>query len=109
MIVQILLQAQTGSNPMFGNLILIGGIIVIFYFFMIRPQQKKQKDQKKFLEAIKKGDPVVTMGGIHGRISSIDGEVVTIDVDRGTKLRIERSALSLDSSKRVAASSETKD
>ncbi|MCC5928410.1 MAG: preprotein translocase subunit YajC [Cyclobacteriaceae bacterium] len=100
MIAQILLQQSTG-NPMMSNLILIGGIIVIFYFFMIRPQQKKQKDQKKFLEAVKKGDEVVTIGGMHGKVVSVEDDIVVLDVDRGVKLTFEKSSLSLDSSKKI--------
>jgi preprotein translocase subunit YajC len=100
MIVQILLQQGTG-NPMMSNLILIGGIIIIFYFFMIRPQQKKQKDQKKFLEAVKKGDEVVTIGGMHGKVVSVEDDIVVLDVDRGVKLTFEKSSLSLDNSKKV--------
>ncbi len=52
-----------------GNLLMIGLIVVVFYFFMIRPQAKKQKEEKKFRESIKKGDKVVTVGGIHGKIA----------------------------------------
>lgn len=100
MIAQILLQQSTG-NPMVSNLILIGGIIIIFYFFMIRPQQKKQKDQKKFLEAVKKGDEVVTIGGMHGKVVSVEDDIVVLDVDRGVKLTFEKSSLSLDNSKKV--------
>lgn len=85
-----------------GNLILIGGIIIIFYFFMVRPQQKKQKDQKTYLESLKKGDQVVTIGGMHGKISSLEGETVILDVDRGTKLTFEKSAISLEASKKFA-------
>ena len=95
----ILLQAGGGS-AMTGNLVLIGGIIVIFYFFMIRPQQKKQKDQKKFLEEIKKGDMAVTTGGIHGKVVSIDDDTVMLDVDRGTKIKIEKASISLEASKK---------
>ena len=95
----ILLQAGGGS-AMTGNLVLIGGIIVIFYFFMIRPQQKKQKDQKKFLEEIKKGDMAVTTGGIHGKVAAIDDDTVMLDVDRGTKIKVEKSSISLEASKR---------
>jgi preprotein translocase subunit YajC len=98
----ILLQAQTGDNPWMGNLILIGGIIIIFYFFMVRPQQKKQKDQKSFMESLKKGDHVVTLGGMHGKIVAIEGDTVVLDVDRGTKLTFEKSAISLEASKKTA-------
>jgi preprotein translocase subunit YajC len=97
----LLLQAAGGS-AMTGNLVLIGGIIIIFYFFMIRPQQKKQKDQKKFLEEIKKGDTAVTMGGIHGKIAAIDNDTVLLDVDKGTKIKIEKSSISLEASKKYA-------
>ena len=102
----ILLQAETGQGGWMGNLILIGGIVIIFYFFMVRPQQKKQKDQKNFIESMKKGDNVVTIGGVHGKVVSIDGETVVLDVDRGTKLTIEKSAVSLEASKKL--SKETK-
>lgn len=95
----ILLQAGGGSAG-YGNLLLIGGIIVIFYFFMIRPQQKKQKDQKKFLNDIKKGDSAVTTGGIHGKIVSIEQDTVLLEVDRGTKIVIEKSSISLEASKK---------
>ncbi len=96
----IILQATGSGGAMTGNLILIGGIILIFYFFMIRPQQKKQKEQKRFLEGLKKGDKVVTLGGIHGKIMAIEGEIVHLEVDRGTKLTIEKSSISLDASKK---------
>ena len=87
---------------MTGNLMLIGGIIVIFYFFMIRPQQKKQKDQKKFLEEIKKGDMAVTTGGIHGKVSSLEDDTVMLEVDRGTKIKVEKASISLEASKKYA-------
>lgn len=102
MIAQVLLQATGGGNAMWGNMLLFGGIILIFYFFMIRPQQKKQKDQKKYLEAIKKGDKVVTVGGIHGKIVAIEGDTVTLEVDRGAKIVFEKSSISLDASKKLS-------
>lgn len=98
----ILLQASGGQSGLVGNLILIGGIILVFYFFMIRPQQKKQKDQKNFMESIKKGDTVVTSGGIHGKVSSIEKDIVVLDVDRGSKIKFDKSAISLDSSKKAS-------
>ena len=85
-----------------SQLLLFGGIAVVFYFFMIRPQQKKQKDQKNFINEIKKGDPIVTIGGIHGKVYAQDDETVTIEVDKSTKLTIERTAVSLENSKKLA-------
>ena len=90
----ILLQAaSTGSTPMIYNILLWVAIIGVFYFFMIRPQQKKQKDQKNFVENLKKGDNVVTVGGLHGRIASVDGATITLEVDRGVKMTFEKSSI----------------
>ena len=93
-----LLQAGGGDITSFLPII---GMIAIFYFFFIRPQQKKQKDTKKYLEEIKKGDQIVTVGGIHGKIMEISDTTVLVDVDRGTKLLIEKSSISLEASKRL--------
>lgn len=91
----ILLQAGLGSNTsMLYNVLLWVGIIGVFYFFMIRPQQKKQKDQKTFIDNLKKGDNVVTIGGLHGRVASVDGTTVTLEVDRGVKMTFEKSSIS---------------
>ncbi len=91
----ILLQAPTGSNmSMIYNVLLWVGIIGIFYFFMIRPQQKKQKDQKNFVDSLKKGDNVVTVGGMHGRIASVDATTVVLEVDRGVKMTFEKTSVS---------------
>ena len=95
----ILLQASGVGNM--GSLLLFGGIAVIFYFFMIRPQQKKQKDQKKFINEIKKGDHIVTIGGAHGKIMEMDEETVTVDVEKGARIKFERSAISLEPSKKL--------
>ncbi|WP_028667731.1 preprotein translocase subunit YajC [Runella zeae] len=91
----ILLQAQGGQASMIYQLVLWAGIIGVFYFFMIRPQQKKQKDQKKFLEELKKGDEIVTIGGLHGTVVSVYESTVTVEVDgKGTKLKFEKSSIS---------------
>ncbi|MEQ9231901.1 MAG: preprotein translocase subunit YajC [Cyclobacteriaceae bacterium] len=94
----VLLQAGGGGTSQF---IMLGAMVVIFYMFFIRPQQKKQKNQKNFINELKKGDMVVTMGGIHGKVTEVTDATITIDVDRGTKLTIEKSSVSLDASKRI--------
>ncbi|QHV98852.1 preprotein translocase subunit YajC [Spirosoma endbachense] len=99
----ILLQAAAGSNTsMIYNVLLWVGIIGVFYFFMIRPQQKKQKDQKSFVDNLKKGDSVVTIGGLHGRIASVDGTTVTLEVDRGVKMTFEKSSISREATAKPA-------
>ncbi len=94
----ILMGAPQGdSNPM-GTFVMLGLIMIVFYFFMIRPQMKKSKDQKKFREGINKGDKIVTIGGIHGKIAEIKDATVLIDVEGGNRLKIEKSAISLEAS-----------
>lgn len=95
----ILLQASSEQSGLIGNLILLGGIAVIFYFFMIRPQQKKQKDQKGFIGSIKKGDMVVTIGGMHGKVVAIDDQSVTLEVDRSARIKFDKTSISLEASK----------
>ena len=98
MIQTIILQAAGN----YSQFIMLGGMVVIFYFFFIRPQQKKQKETKSFIEAIKKGDIVVTLGGIHGKVISVDDDTITLDVDLGNKLVVEKSSISSDTSKKYA-------
>ena len=74
-------------------------IIVVFYFFMIRPQMKKAKDQKKYVEELKKGDKVITTSGIHGKIVEMNDTTFLIEVESGTKIRFEKSSVSQEASK----------
>jgi len=103
-LMNVLLMAPpaAGSNPnpvmQFLPLILIG---IVFYFFMIRPQTKKMKDQKNFIEAIKKGDKVVTIGGIHGKIADINEDTYLLEIENGVKMKIDKVSVSLEASKRI--------
>ncbi len=76
-------------------------IIVVFYFFFIRPQMKRSKDQKKFKESLQKGQKVITIGGIHGRIVEIQDTTVTIEVENNVRLRVEKSAVAMDNSQTI--------
>ncbi|MFY0625419.1 MAG: preprotein translocase subunit YajC [Reichenbachiella sp.] len=96
----ILLQAAAGEGG-YSSFIMLGVMAVVFYIFFIRPQQKKQKDQKKYSEEVKKGQNAVTIGGIHGKVASVEGTTVTLDIDRGTKLVIEKSSISMELSKKA--------
>ncbi|MEJ1236656.1 preprotein translocase subunit YajC [Chryseolinea sp. T2] len=95
----ILAQAQPGNSymPFF-----ILAFAVIFYFFMIRPQQKKQKDAKKFIEELKKGDYVVTIGGAHGYIGEMEGDTFILEVEKGGRIRFNKSAISAEATKAAA-------
>ncbi len=95
----ILLQA----SPQITQLILFGGIFVVFYFFMIRPQQKKAKEAKKFIEELKTGDKVVTIGGVHGTVVSIREKTLVVEIDssKGVRVVFEKTAISKDASGRL--------
>ena len=70
-------------------------IFLIMYFLMIRPQQKKQKDLEKLRSELKSGDPIVTSGGIHGKVASIDDttKTVKIKIDGNTSMKVERNSI----------------
>lgn len=86
-----------GGSPL-SSLIMFGGIIVIFYFFMIRPQQRRQKEEAKFRSSLQKGDKVITIGGISGKIVSVEDDFIMLEVDQNVKLRVKKSAVSPDTS-----------
>jgi preprotein translocase subunit YajC len=94
----ILLQAEASKGNPFMQFLPLVLIMVVFYFFMIRPQMKKAKDQKKFREGIKMGDKIVTIGGIHGKILSVQDTTFIIEVEGGNRLKIEKSAISMENS-----------
>lgn len=73
-------------------------IMVVFYFFFIRPQMKKAKDQRKYREALKRGDKIITMGGIHGKIIEVRDSTFIIEVEGQNRLEIEKTAVVMDSS-----------
>lgn len=84
------------GNPMM-TFVMMGLIVVVFFFFMIRPQMKRAKDQKKFREALKAGDKIVTIGGIHGKIVTLNEKTAIIVTADNTRLEISREAISMDS------------
>ena len=91
----ILLQSF-GSG--FAQLFFPLAILFVFYFFIYRPDQKRKQKQSNFISSLKKGNKVVTMGGIHGKVVAIDGNEVTLDVDRGTKIKFDKNSISFEMS-----------
>ena len=83
-----------GSGQLVTTIITFGLVILIFYFLIIRPQSKKQKETKQMLSQIKKGDKIVTIGGIRGTVQSVHDETIVVKVDDSTKLEFTKSAIS---------------
>ena len=101
---QLLLMAPANNGAQNGNssgggmtmLFMLGAIILVFYFFMIRPQQKKQKQMQNFRDELKRGDKIVTIGGIHGKITDVQETTFIIEVSDGVKVTIEKAAVAVD-------------
>ncbi len=79
---------------MVGTLVMFALIIFIFYFMIIRPQSKRQKERQKMLDAMKKGDKVVTSGGMHGKIVGMEDKSVLLEIADNVKVKVEKSAVS---------------
>lgn len=90
-----ILQAQGGGSSI--NLIFMVGMVLVFWLFFIRPQAKKAKNQKKFIQDLQKGDKIVTIAGIHGKIQQVNEDgTLNIEISPGNYIKIEKSAISMD-------------
>ena len=78
------------------NIAFLVAIFIIFYFFMIRPQNKKRKELQNMRESLKKGDSVITFGGIHGKVVEVKETTIVLSVDANTKIKVDKSSVSMD-------------
>jgi preprotein translocase subunit YajC len=84
-------QGQGGQQSPYTFLIFMGLLFAVFYFILIRPQQKRQKEHRQLLENLKKGDKVMTTGGIQGTIVALSDNVVTVEIADKVKVKVGRS------------------
>jgi preprotein translocase subunit YajC len=91
-----LLFLQGFLTPETTQWIILGALIIVFYLFFIRPQQKKAKEGKTFLESLKPGDKIVSVGGVHGRILKEEGTTFIVEIDKNVKMKLEKSAISME-------------
>ncbi len=94
----VLLQQQSAGAGNWSFIIMMLLMFVVMYFFMIRPQQKKQKELAQFRNSLKKGDKVVTAGGIYGTVSEIKDQFIFMEVDNNVKIRVDKSSVIRDMS-----------
>lgn len=85
-----------GKSSGYETILMFALLIVVFYFFFIRPQTKKNKEMRKYREALQKGDKVVTIGGIHGKINEVRETTFVLELIDKTRVEIEKSAVSND-------------
>lgn len=97
----VLLQAPAESSP-FSMLMPMILIFLIFYFLLIRPQQKRQRQQASMLKSIEKGDSVVTSGGLHGKVTGVTDDVLTLDIGTGgERVRVKANRSGIESVQKV--------
>lgn len=92
----ILMAQPNGEGGGMSTLLMLVAMAIVFYFFMIRPQVKKQKEQKNFRASLKTGDTIVTIGGIHGKIASLQETTAIIKIEDGSNMKVEKSAIIAD-------------
>ena len=107
MFLTLLLQAADGAG--YTQLLFPVAIGLVVYFFMIRPQQKRTADAKAFRQTLAKGSRIVTIGGLHGLVVDMTEDTVVVEVDRGTKLRFDRSAIAREVGTKATAGSNSGD
>jgi len=86
-------QAAASSPDPLASLILPIGLVVLFYFFLIRPQSKRQKEHRKMVSELQKGEEVLTSGGILGKITSVNDDFITLEIAKDVSLTIQKSAV----------------
>ncbi len=88
------MQAAQGTGSVLGSFLPLIIIFAVFYFVLIRPQQMQQKKRREMLEALKKGDKVITVGGVHGEITSIHDDDLTVRIADKVEIRMTRAGIS---------------
>ncbi|AFM04225.1 protein translocase subunit yajC [Bernardetia litoralis DSM 6794] len=91
----MLLQSLTDGTGI-ANILMIVGMVAVFYFFLLRPQQQRAKKQKTFIESLTREMKVVTTGGMHGKIIDVSGETVTIEIDKGVRIKLDKTAIAYE-------------
>ena len=83
-------------DPVFGNLFFIAAMLSVVFFFFIRPQAKKQKEQDKFVTELQKGEVVVTSSGIIGKVSKVEDNAISLQLDQKTFISVVPHSISMD-------------
>lgn len=86
-------QAPGASGAAAFDWLLIVGMVVLFYFFLIRPQNKRAKEQKELVNALAKGDEVVTAGGILGKVAKVTDDYVVVEISNGLEIKMQKSSV----------------
>lgn len=85
-----------GSGTGWSSMLMIVAVIVIFYFFMVRPQSARAKKEKQFRESLQKGQKVVTVSGVHGKVVEIKETTIILEIANNVQIEVEKSAVAID-------------
>lgn len=88
-----LIIAQAGDSGLMSTIVMFGMVFLIFYFILIRPQKKELMRHQELISSLKSGDEVVTTGGIIGKVTKVDGEIVHLEIARGTTMKVARQKI----------------
>ena len=91
-----MLQSMTDGTGM-ANILMIVAMVAVFYFFLLRPQQQRSKKQKVFLESLTREMKIVTTGGLHGKIIDVSENTVTVEIDKGVRIKLDKTAIAYES------------
>lgn len=91
----VLQQQQGGFEQLLSTIVPFLLIILVFYFLILRPQQKRQKERQKLLESVRKGDKIVSTGGIHGIVEGVEEKTLLVKIDDNVKVKLDKSAVSV--------------
>jgi preprotein translocase subunit YajC len=80
-----------GGFAMYSNFIMIAAIFAIFYFILIRPQNQQMKAHQSMVDNLKKGDRVVTRGGLHGKVAEVEDQTISLEVSKGVRITVDKS------------------
>ena len=85
---------EGGSAPPWATFVPLILLFAVFYFLLIKPQQKRQKEHERLIQSVKKGDQVVTSGGLHGVVANVKDQTFTVRIADGVKVEISKTAIS---------------
>jgi preprotein translocase subunit YajC len=86
-------QGGDPTQQMLSTVIMFGSVMLIFYFMILRPQKKREDDHKKLMEGLKQGDKVIMSSGIHGSVSSVEQDIVHVQIADNVKVRVNKAAV----------------
>lgn len=101
MILFFVLQGAGGSG--LSSILMMGAILAVAYWFMIRPQMQREKEAQNYINTVEVGQQIVTSGGIYGKITRIEGDILHVQIDKMTNVRLDKSSVAVEKTRALSA------